>query len=61
MSVPEAVPVLAGSVLAVHSMVTLPGHAIDGGKVSSSNMDCTHELELPQSSVATHVRVIVLS
>jgi hypothetical protein len=36
LSVAVAVPVLAGNVLAVHCMVTLPGHTIDGAALSST-------------------------
>jgi hypothetical protein len=61
LSVAVAVPVVAGNELWVHSIVTFTGHVIAGGKLSSTNMVCTQVLELPQSSVASHVRVIVLS
>jgi hypothetical protein len=54
-------PVFAGSVLAVHSIVTLGGQMIDGARLSSTTMVWTQELELPQSSVAVHVLVIVNS
>lgn len=57
----DAVPVFAGNVLAVHCMVTFGGHVIEGATLSSTTMVCAQVLELPQSSVATHVRVIVLS
>lgn len=42
-------------------MVRLAGHVNTGARLSSTNMVCTQVLELPQSSVATHVRVMVLS
>ena len=32
---------------------------ITGGVLSSTKMTCTHEAELPQSSIAFQVRVIV--
>jgi hypothetical protein len=54
-------PVFAGSVDAVHSMVTLSGHVITGGVLSSTVITCTQVLELPQSSVAFQVRLIVYS
>ena len=56
-----AVPVLAGNVLAVHSMVMLGGHTIEGAALSSTTIVCIQVLVLPQSSVAVHVRAIVLS
>ena len=37
------------------------GHVNTGGVLSSTNMICAHELELPQSSVARHVLVMVNS
>ena len=37
------------------------GHVIAGGVLSLTNIVCTQELKLPQSSVAVHVRVIVPS
>ena len=61
LSVAVADPVTAGKVFVPHSMVTFEGHAIPGARLSSTTMICVHVLELPQSSVATHVRVIVLS
>lgn len=61
LSVAVAFPVLPGKVLAVHSMVVLAGHEIAGGTLSSITIVCTQLLVLPQSSVATHVRVMVLS
>lgn len=39
----------------------LGGHVIAGATLSSTTMVCIHVLEFPQSSVALHVRVIVLS
>ena len=48
LSVAVAVPVFAGSVLAVHSIVTLAGHVIAGAWLSSNEMVCVHVLELPQ-------------
>lgn len=61
LSVAVAVPVLAGAVLAVHWTVILAGQVITGPVLSSTKMVWTQLLELPQSSVARHVRVIVLS
>ena len=61
LSVAVALPVFPGSVLAVHSIVMLPGHVISGAVESSTKIVCTQLLELPQSSVARHVRVIVYS
>jgi hypothetical protein len=61
LSVAVALPVFAGSVLAVHSMVMLPGHVIAGAVLSSTVMVWTQLLLLPQSSMAVHVRVIVYS
>jgi hypothetical protein len=60
-SVPVAVPVFAGKVLAEHWMVTFGGQVIDGGTSSLMVMSCVHVLELPQSSVAIQVRVIAVS
>jgi hypothetical protein len=57
LSVAVALPVLPGSVLAVHSIVTLAGHVIAGGVVSSIVMSCAHVLLLPHASVAVHTRV----
>jgi hypothetical protein len=61
LSVAVALPVFAGSVLAVHSIVTLPGHVIIGAVLSSIRMVWTQLLLLPQSSMAVQVRVIVYS
>lgn len=61
LSVAVAEPVAAGKVFDPHSMVTFAGHVIPGARLSSTTMVCAHELELPQSSVATQVRVMVLS
>jgi hypothetical protein len=61
LSVAVAVPVAGGNVLAVHWMVTFAGQVIVGGTASSTVIVCTQELELPQSSVARHVREITLS
>ena len=60
-SVAVAVPVLAGTVRASQSIVTFGGQLMIGGVLSSTKMVCTQLLELPQSSAATHVRVIVRS
>ena len=61
LSVAVAVPVLAGNVLAVHSIVNDAGHVMTGGVLSSTVMTCVHELLLPQSSVALQVLVITIS
>ena len=61
LSVAVAVPVAAGKVFVPHSMVTFEGHVIPGARLSSTTIICVHVLELPQSSVATQVLVIVLS
>jgi hypothetical protein len=61
LSVADGEPVLAGKVLAVQSIVMLAGQLITGPALSSTKMVCVQLLELPQSSVARHVRVIVLS
>jgi len=61
LSVAVAVPVLAGNVLAEQSIVTFVGQVSTGATLSSTTIVCTQLLELPQSSVATHVRVMVLS
>lgn len=56
LSVAVAVPVAAGNVLVAHWIVIFVGHVMTGGVLSSITMVCTHVLELPQSSVACHVR-----
>ena len=61
LSVAVAMPVLAGNVLAVHSMVTLIGQVIAGAWLSSTKITWLQVLELPQSSVACQVRVMVIS
>ena len=61
LSVAVAVPVAGGKVLSVHSIVTLAVHEITGGTLSSTIIVCRHVHELPQPSVAVHVRLMVLS
>ena len=61
MSEAVADPVFAGKVLAVHWIVTFCGQVIEGATLSSTTMVWIQVLELPQSSVALHVREIVLS
>ena len=61
LSVPVAVPVLAGSVLAVQDTVILDGHVMAGPVKSSMVMVCTQVLKLPQSSCERHVRAMVYS
>jgi hypothetical protein len=60
-SVAVAVPVTAGRVLDVHSIVTFTGQVMIGGVESSMVITWLHVLLLPQSSVALHVLVIVYS
>ncbi len=45
--------------LAVHCTVKFGGHVITGGVASCTRINWIHVLELPQSSVAIHVLVIV--
>ena len=42
-------------------MVMLAGQVMTGAVLSSTKIVCRHVLELPQSSVASQVRLIVLS
>ena len=53
-----AVPVLAGSVLAMQATVTFAGQVTEGAIRSFTEMDCAQLAELPHSSVALQVRVI---
>jgi len=58
---PNAV-LMAGSVLAVQAIVMFAGQkVITGGRLSSMVINWLHVLELPQSSVAVQVRVMVYS
>jgi len=61
LSVAVAVPVFGGKLLTEQLIVTLTGHVIVGAWLSSTTMVCVQVFVLPQSSVASHVRVIVLS
>ena len=61
LSVDVGFPVLAGNVLAVHSIVTLIGQTIDGGALSSTVITCKQVPVFPQSSVADQVLFIVRS
>ena len=62
MSVAEARPVFAGSVLSSHSTVVLGGHTVIVGTVVSSTItDWEHVLLLPHASVAVQVLVIEYS
>ena len=61
LSVDVAKPVEGGRVETEHSMVTLAGHVIKGGLLSSIVMTWLQVLVLPQSSVDSHVLVIVYS
>lgn len=56
-----AVPVFAGKVLAVQRTVTFAGQVIVGATLSSTTIVCVQKLELPQSSEAVQVRVMVNS
>jgi hypothetical protein len=59
-SVAVADPVFAGRVLASQDMVTSGGHVIDGESVSCIVINCVHELEFPQSSIAVNVLVMTI-
>jgi hypothetical protein len=62
LSVAVAVPLAPpGAVLAVHWIVKFGGQVITGGVLSSTKIVCVQLLELPQSSIARHVLVIVYS
>ena len=61
LSVAVAIPVAAGSVLAVHSIVKLGGQVFVGGTVSITFIVWMQVVLLPQSSVAVQVLVMVLS
>ena len=61
LSVAVALPVFAGKVLAVHSIVVLAGHVIIGAVLSSTTIVWLQVLILPQSSVAFQVLMIVYS
>ena len=62
LSVAVAVPFAPpGAVLAEHSRVRFGGQVITGAVLSSTTMTCRHVLELPQSSVALHVLLMVYS
>lgn len=56
-----AVPVLAGSVLAVQAIVMAGGQVRVGTVLSSTVMTCIQVVILPQSSNAFQVRLMVLS
>jgi hypothetical protein len=62
LSVAVAVPLAPpGAVLAEHCIVIFGGQVITGGVLSSTKMVCVQLLELPQSSIARQVLVIVYS
>jgi hypothetical protein len=42
-----------------HWTVTFAGHTIDGAVLSNTVMVCVHDAELPHSSIARYVRVIL--
>ena len=54
-------PVLDGSDDSSHPIVTLDGHDISGGVVSTISINCTQLLEFQLASVAVQVLVIVSS
>ena len=58
-SEPLALPVSAGSVLSLHSIVMSSGTVKTGAVLSSTVMVCVSETELPHSSVAVQVLEIV--
>ncbi len=58
-SVAVADPVVVGAVLVVQPMVTLIGHVITGGTLSVRVIICVQQAELPLSSVAFQVRLIL--
>jgi hypothetical protein len=61
LSVAVAVPVAGGNVLSEHEMVRFGGQVNSGPALSSTKMTCTQEAELPQSSAANQVLLIVYS
>ena len=61
LSVAVAVPVVAGKVPPEQSIVMSAGQVMAGATLSSIIMVCVQVLELPQSSVAIQVRVMVPS
>jgi hypothetical protein len=61
LSVAVADPVAAGAELVLHSIVIFCGQVITGDVVSSTNMVWVQVLELPQSSIAEKVLVMVNS
>jgi hypothetical protein len=58
-SVAVALPVAAGLVSPLHSIVTSAGRVRTGAVVSCTVMTCEALAELPHASVAVHVRVSV--
>src|SRR6187431_836095 len=61
LSIAEAMPVSIGSVLSVHSTVIFGGQLMVGTWLSSSMIVCSQVLVLPQTSIAIHVLMIVIS
>jgi hypothetical protein len=61
LSVAVAEPVAAGAELVLHCIVILVGQVTTGGVLSSTKIVCAQLLELPQSSIAVNVLVIVNS
>jgi hypothetical protein len=59
-SIAVALPVATGSVEASQATVTLVGHVITGGVVSTAAIVCGPLMLFPQASVAVQVRVITL-
>ena len=53
-------PVTDGSVGEVHSTVAVGGHRMVGGVLLPTVIFCTQLTELPQLSLAVHVRVMTL-
>ena len=58
-SVADADPVLVGFVLSLQLIVTFAGHVIAGGVLSVSVIVWLHDVRLPHSSIAVHVRIIM--
>ena len=58
-AVPVAIPVLAGEISSVHSMVRLGGQLMDGGMVLSTVKVCTQDSSLVPS-LTKYSRVIII-
>ena len=59
LSVAVAVPVLAGNVLAVHRIVTLPGQVTIGATLSTTVIVWVHVCTFPALSVTVNTLVII--